>query len=403
MKFSKKEFFYKIIFSLLISFFVFFLSKSNIAWFEFWGFLRIPASDPFSDFKALNIFLKYKELGFNPYLANPYSDTIHSVLVYPSIWLYIVDYLNLNKPLNLEIAILLITFIYLFVLADMFYRFKNKYCKYLIVFFLFSTSNFLLIERLNIEMILFCLVYFAIISRNFLNQFIFYNSALILKIFPLFSIFIFIEKKKQLLIVLIFSILYLLIIREEIVLIKTNIIEYALIFAYGALSISKAIYFYSTKFNFFINDDNYFIFKNLISFVIGLSAIIVITSNINFKDKIIKSISNNEKMFLAGAGIYIGTFITSANIDYRLVFLLFTLPIILDYEKQSLKILYMICLIICFNSLIFEGGDSYSFIYFIKASVIYLLKFIIFFINCYFFGKILSNFVNININLFGKT
>ena len=93
-----------------------------------------------------------------------------------------------------------------------------------------------------------------------------------------------------------------------------------MIFAYGALSISKAIYLYSTKFNFFINDDNYFILKNLISFVIGLSAIIIITSNINFQDKIIKSISNNEKMFLAGAGIYIGTFITSANIDYRLVF-----------------------------------------------------------------------------------
>ena len=53
-----------------------------------------------------------------------------------------------------------------------------------------------------------------------------------------------------------------------------------------------------------------------------------------------------------GAGIYIGTFITSANIDYRLV-LLFTLPIILDYEKQSLKILYMICLIVCLT-LIFE-------------------------------------------------
>ena len=31
--------------------------------------------------------------------------------------------------------------------------------------------------------------------------------------------------------------------RNEIALIKNNIIEYALIFAYGVLSISKAIYF----------------------------------------------------------------------------------------------------------------------------------------------------------------
>ena len=105
-----------------------------------------------------------------------------------------------------------------------------------------------------------------------------------------------------------------------------------------------------------------------------------------------------DKVFFKKKKLLVKNFAT-----YFIFFLLFTLPIILDYEKQSLKILYMICLIICFNSLIFEGGDSYSFIYFIKASVIYLLKFIIFFINCYFFGKILSNFVNININLFGKT
>ena len=379
MKFLRKEFFYKIIFSLSISFFLFFLSKSNVDWLEFWRFLSIPASDPFSDFKALNIFLSYKELGFNQYLRNPYSDSVHSVLIYPSIWLHIVDYLKLNIPLNFEIAVIVILLIYFFILADLFYRLQNKYCKYLLLIFLFSSSNFLLVERLNVEIILFCLIYLAIISRNFLSQFIFYSSALILKIFPLFSIFMFIEKKKQFFMALIFSIFYLFIIREEIILIKANIIEYALIFAYGSLSISKAIYFYSTKFNYIINEDNYFIFTNL-----------------NLKKKATNTISDKEKMFLVGAGIYIGTFITSANIDYRLIFLVFTLPVILNYEKQSLKIIYIICLITCFNSLFFEGGNPYSLIYFIKAFFIYLMKFIIFFTNCYFFGMICSKFISIN-------
>ena len=45
---------------------------------------------------------------------------------------------------------------------------------------------------------------------------------------------------------------------------------------------------------------------------IGLSTPVLI------KDQIVK-----EKFFLAGAGIYIGTFCTSANIDYRLLFLIF--------------------------------------------------------------------------------
>ena len=68
--------------------------------------------------------------------------------------------------------------------------------------------------------------------------------------------------------------------KEEISLIKNNVIEYALIFAYGSLSISKALYFYSTKFDLIINEENYFIFKNLLIFIIGaISAIIIL---INF-------------------------------------------------------------------------------------------------------------------------
>ena len=241
----------KIFFSLILSCGIIYLSTLNIVWLNFWGFLNIPAAEPpFSDFKALNIFLNYKENGFNPYFKNPESDPIHSVLIYPSVWLNIADYLNLNKNLNFKIVCFFIFFIYFYVLSDLALRFGNKYFKYSVLIFFFSTSNFLIIERLNIEIILFCLIYFALINRKFLNQLIFYLLGLILKIFPIFSIFMFIEKKKNFIIVLSLSIFYLFLMREEIALIKNNIIEYALIFAYGALSISKSIYFYSTKFNY---------------------------------------------------------------------------------------------------------------------------------------------------------
>ena len=274
-----------------------------------------------------------------------------------------------------------------------------KLFKYFFIIFFFSTSNFLLIERLNIEIIVFCLVYFALINKYFFIQLIFYTLSLVLKIFPIFSIFIFIKKKRNFLIVLILSITYIFIMRNEIVLIKENVIEYALIFAYGVLSISKAIYFYSIKFNFFINDNNYFIFKNLMILAVSSIATIIVLSNFRFNvKKKIEQISNEEKMFLSGAGVYIGTFLTSANIDYRLIFLLLTLPYILNTERNTLKVIYLICISICFNSLIFEGGDSYSLSYFIKASIVYLLKFIILFINCVFFGEVCNRFINININ-----
>jgi len=137
---------------------------------------------------------------------------------------------------------------------------------------------------------------------------------------------------------------------------------------------------------------------SLLSLVFA-SIFIIVLSNFRFNvKKKIEQISNEEKMFLSGAGVYIGTFLTSANIDYRLIFLLLTLPYILNTERNTLKVIYLICISICFNSLIFEGGDSYSLSYFIKASIVYLLKFIILFINCVFFGEVCNRFININMN-----
>lgn len=399
MKYFNKQLFLKSLLSLLITLFIFYLSQSQVYWTSFWNFLNIPAYIPFSDFKALNIFLEYKENGLDPYQKNPNSHPIHSVLIYPSVWLYIFDFLNLKNNFNLEISILLILFIYFYVLIDFVSRINNKLFKYFFIIFFFSTSNFLLIERLNIEIILFCLVYFALINKSFFTQFILYILSLILKIFPIFSIFMFIEKKRNFLIVLILSIAYILIMRNEIVLIKNNVIEYALIFAYGVLSISKAIYFYSIKFSLFINDNNYFVFKNLMILGISSIATIIVLSNFRFNaKKKLEKISNEEKMFLSGAGIYIGTFLTSANIDYRLIFLLLTLPYILNTKKDSFKVVYLICISICFNSLILEGGDSYSLSYFIKASIVYLLKFVILFINCIIFGEVCNKFISINMN-----
>ena len=68
----------------------------------------------------------------------------------------------------------------------------------------------------------------------------------------------------------------------------------------------------------------------------SLISAIIILSNFKFNiKKNVSQISLEEKMFLSGSGIYIGTFLTSANIDYRLVFLLLTLPYILNSKKIS--------------------------------------------------------------------
>ena len=79
-----------------------------------------------------------------------------------------------------------------------------------------------------------------------------------------------------------------------------------------------------------------------------------------------------------------------------MLFFRWKLPLLLKESNKITSYVYFISLACCFNSLVFEGGDSYSLIYFLKASFIYFLKLIIFVVNCFYFGKILNKFIDVS-------
>ena len=70
-----------------------------------------------------------------------------------------------------------------------------------------------------------------------------------------------------------------------------------------------------------------------------LSLTLIITSIFLYMIKLKKIMGDfnysNINMFLSGAGIFIFTFILSSNHDYRLIFLLFTVPLILDLKNKT--------------------------------------------------------------------
>ena len=383
---------------LLLTSFVIYLSINDQLWLIFWKTLNIPAViPPFSDLDSITKTLLSKNFGFNVYLENPY-DPAHGVYMYPSIWLNIFDFLNLYNLTYFKIFNFIIILIYFFVIQDIYLRNTQKKSKFILIIFFFSTTNFLILERLNIEIIIFSLIYFTIISRNYILKSIFFLIALAGKVFPIFSIFVFIANKGFFYLILFLSILYLFFIKEEIYFMSTNMIEYARIFAYGSGSISKAIYYYSREYDLFINDENYIYLKSIIIFLFSIIAIILLKINFKFGEKLLeKNITLDDSLFLAGGGIYLGTFIFSANVDYRLVFLLLTFSFILKINNSLIKNIYIISCLIIFNSFIFEGGDPYSIKYFIKAGFIYSLKFIVFVVICYFFGVVLNKYFKIQL------
>ena len=51
-------------------------------------------------------------------------------------------------------------------------------------------------------------------------------------------------------------------------------------------------------------------------------------------------------MFLSGGCIYCATFLISSNHDYRMIFLIFLLPFVLNLNLKPLKYLILICIIL---------------------------------------------------------
>ena len=63
---------------------------------------------------------------------------------------------------------------------------------------------------------------------------------------------------------------------------------------------------------------------------------------------------------MAGSGIYLGTFIFGSNADYRLIFLLLTLPLIFSLKNKLIKFSLLISYFFVFNSFYFLIGEKIS-------------------------------------------
>ena len=255
------------IISILLALSIFYFSLDPYIWPEFWGALKIPGNNvPFSDYKAHLLFLKCQELGI---VISKQECTLipggnARISTHPSIWVYLFSVLNLKNPLIYNISIVTLFALYFFVLIKLFKTYKNKLSKLVLLVFFFSTTNFILIERLATDLVIFLIVYFILNVKNKIFQSLLILMGFILKYYPIFLISLLTEKKKYIFIFLtcltIFISLFYI---KEIQLVNKNIVEMALPIAYGSRTMLKAFYHLSLEYNFFLNDENMNFFRNL--------------------------------------------------------------------------------------------------------------------------------------------
>ena len=366
--------------SILLALLIFYFSLYLDTWPNFWGNLKIPPNHvPFSDYKAHLLFLQCQELGIN---INSQECTLipkgnANINTHPRIWIYLFNILNLKDPFMYNMSIITLFTLYFYVLTKVFKKFQNKLSKIIFIIILFSTTNFILIERLSTDLIIFLLVYFILNIKNKISQSLLIFFGFLLKFYPIFLISLLIEKKKYIFIfIIIFTIFIFLFYIEEIQLINKNIIEMALPIAYGSRTMLKAFYHLSLEYDLFVNDKNMNLFRYIVVLAFFTYSFILIL--VGYNSQYTSNIKNRlDKYFLAGATIYVGTYIIGANADYRLIFLIFTVPYITTLEFRLIKYPLLFCYIFSFNSFYFLIGDFLSMTFFISAFFIFLCKFII--------------------------
>ena len=403
LKFFFDKFFILIFFcSLGVSLILFYLSQDQNLWFKFWGSLSIPPQAPFSDLKAHIHFYNCFQNGIDIFTSQcpliPQGNA--KISTHPKIWLNLIKILNLNNTIIYNFFIIIAFLLYFYFIFRLFKIFQSYDSKIFLLLFLFSTTNFIMLERFSTDLIIFLMIYPVIMFRNSVIQFFLIFFGTVLKYYPIFLLSLFVDKKKIFLIS--FSIIFIFLIffySSEITNINQNLVEMALFTAYGSRTMLKAFFHLSENYNFFLDNNNLSFFRNLTLLLFFIYSVFLIIIGYT-KSKILLDnyLDRFEKFFLIGASIYTGTFIIGANADYRLIFLIFTIPYVLNVKSMPIKYSLIFSYIISINSFLFQSGDVLSISFFMKAILVFGCKFYIFTSLLIMIGNILKKVSFLNLN-----
>ncbi len=279
-------------------------------------------------------------LGYDPLKENPVNPRGHQ-LNYPRIW-HLLFYLGINEShTNLIGSIVVILF---FIGVGLFwFSWKFDNLTYLILsIVILSPAVMFGINRSNIELVLFFILslaltvnYYSSISALFLFVF-----ASILKIYPVFSfVYLLKENKKRFWIIFLQAlgifILYALLTLDDLIQVYRTTPQ--LVGSSFGINVWWMGLRHSRFFNLSISD-SFALFLKGFSYALAFFILAVtLYFSIHKKDGKLFNKSQYIDAFRVGAGIYIGCFLLMNTHDYRLIFLIFTVPQLVAWLRDSVK------------------------------------------------------------------
>ena len=345
-------------------------SIAGFGWIRTWSAIFVPTmSLPFADMRVIAGAVTSADEGLNPLISNP-NDPWRRPLNYPPIWVKIGQAANLPDESRFIQVCSLMIFSFVAICAYLLYRFPS----YLLLACALSTATLFAIERGNIDLIIYALVFgFAFVFPRKLSP-IPILIATVLKLYPVF-------------------LLGVLLIKRQFILFFTALIFVLAIFGYmwgqlpfigrsaGPATVSAWTYDRVASYGFPIialHLSEYKLPSWMMGGVIIVISLMIFVVALYFR-KINSYLMQTDRLdfslFLAGSSIYLGTFIFSPNWDYRLIFLIFCVPF-LETKRFPLGSFLVILIIVAMNDRILTpwlGEPGLAIVWFAKILVFAVL------------------------------
>jgi len=356
-----------------------FVGSLKYGWLDTWTAVGVTSyRPPFLDLRVITSGLTTLHHGGDPLVANP-ADPLGRTLNYPRVWLVLFSLFHINDH-NVIFVGLGICGMYLLCISHLLLRSRDDLEALVILLAAVSLSALFGIERGNIDLLMFGLVYCGSVLAKGRVRTVLFAVAAVLKIYPIAALAVDIlqatKKRRVWSIVLLGAVITLLAVQAKDIDLIRHATPVSILESYGILSINAFAISYADSFGFTVP---FAIgFRTLAGcFLIGACAAMIAWSRPGELLRIREETGAQYDLFAVFGAIYAFSFALGSNWDYRLIFLIPTLPLAIQMVRLSLyrygALFYVAAVILAMNSYLIKMG----FALLLMTHLVFLLIFLL--------------------------
>lgn len=333
--------------------------KWDVVWTAVGAYTRTP---PFLDLGSVPAALRTMQHGGDPLVDNP-VDTLHRPFNYPRIWLYAFSLLRITEH-NVWIVGLVFCALYLLCISRLMLQREKAWEQLVLLFAALSVAPLFGIERGNNDLLVFAVVFSGCALSNRSQRAGVFLVATLLKLFPLAALVAELVRQRGRnriwsFIAFVLAAALLTLQRSDLLLIRRGT-PTSLAASFGVLSLQDALW-YGLRHHRVLG--TYVMVAATAAGAVlwcWLAGLAVAVWAWNAPNRVQRSLleSREGALFFTFGAIYVSSFVIGSNWDYRLIFLIPTLPFAFEMTKHASHVrwgvMYMLCVLFAENVVAFE-------------------------------------------------